>query len=321
MNLKIFVAGHNGLVGSSIVRYLKNKGNKVIIKDRSKLNLLNQSKVEKFFKKNKIDQIYIAAAKVGGIYANKKYPADFIYENITITSNLIHSAYLYGVKKILFIGSSAIYPKNINRKLKENDLLTGLLDETNVSYSISKIACIKMCEAYNKQYNLDCRVVVPCNLYGPNDKFFSINSHVVPSLVHKFHLAKIKKKNAILIQGNKFDTRDFLYVDDFAAACYRIMNFTKNIYLKKIQPGTFHINVSSGIETSIYQLCKILKKIIGYDGQVNFEKSNKKYFKKKSLNDNFIKKIGWKTNVKLSKGLSNAYINYLNECKKNKNNF
>lgn len=317
MNLKIFVAGHNGLVGSSFVKYLNNKGNKVITRDRSKLDLLNQSKVEKFFKKNKIDQIYIAAAKVGGIYANKKYPADFIYENITITSNLIHSAYLYGVKKILFIGSSAIYPKNINRKLKENDLLTGLLDETNVFYSISKIACIKMCEAYNTQHNLDCRVVVPCNLYGPNDKFFSTNSHVVPSLVHKFYLAKIKKKNAIFIQGNKFDIRDFLYVDDFVAACYRVMNLSKNEYKEKIRTGTFHINISSGIETSIYQLCKILKKIIGYKGQVNFEKSNKKLVKKRSLNDNLLKKIGWKANVKLFKGLAKTYRNYLNEYKKN----
>ena len=234
---KIFVAGHNGMVGSSLVRLLKNQDVEIITRDRTELDLLNQEKVQNFFKNEKIDQVYLAAAKVGGIHANNTYPADFIYQNLMIQNNVIHSAFLSGVKKLLFLGSSCIYPKNANQPIKEIELLSGKLEPTNEPYAIAKIAGVKMCESYNRQYGLtheiDYRAVMPTNLYGPGDNYHLENSHVIPGLIYRFHTAKINNLESISVWGTGKALREFLYVDDMAKAAIHIMNLDKTTYKKK----------------------------------------------------------------------------------------
>src|SRR6056300_781779 len=224
----IFIAGHKGMVGSALVRLLKRKKVKIITKEKKELNLLDQKKVQSFFKNNKIDQVYLAAAKVGGIHANNTYPAEFIYQNLMIQNNVIHSAFLSGVKKLLFLGSSCIYPKNAKQPMKEEVLLTGKLEPTNEPYAIAKIAGIKMCESYNRQYGkshgLDYRCIMPTNLYGPGDNYHPENSHVIPGLIHRFHQAKINQDKSVVIWGSGTPKREFLYVDDMARASIFLMN-------------------------------------------------------------------------------------------------
>ena len=231
---KIFVAGHNGMVGSSLVRLLKNKDVEIITRDRTELDLLNQEKVQNFFKNEKIDQVYLAAAKVGGIHANNTYPADFIYQNLMIQNNIIHNAFLSGVKKLLFLGSSCIYPKNANQPMKEEELLNGKLEPTNEPYAIAKIAGIKMCESYNRQYgkshSIDYRCIVPTNLYGPRDNYHSDNSHVIPGMIYRFHEAKINNLESVTIWGTGRSKREFLYVDDMTDASIHVMNVDKKTY-------------------------------------------------------------------------------------------
>ena len=274
--IKIYVAGHNGMVGSGLVRILKkNRNLELITIDKKDLNLIKQVDVENFFKKHKIDQVYLAAGRVGGIYANNTYPADFIYENLMIQNNIIHSSFLSGVKKLLFLGSSCIYPKKANQPMKENELLTGLLEPTNEPYAIAKIAGIKLCESYNRQFGksheIDYRSLMPTNLYGPGDNFDSENSHVIPGLIYRFHKAKIKNMPNVIIWGTGKAKREFLFIDDMVSASIQIMNVDKKIYEKYSKPRCSHINVGSGFELTIIELSKIIKKVVGYNGKIKFE--------------------------------------------------
>ena len=258
--IKIFVAGHKGMVGSGIVRVLKKKYIELITVDKKDLNLIKQVDVENFFKTQKIDQVYLAAAKVGGIHANNTYPADFIYQNLMIQSNIVHSSFISGVKKLLFLGSSCIYPKQANQPLKENQLLTGLLEPTNEPYAIAKIAGIKLCESYNRQFGksheIDYRSIMPTNLYGPGDNFDPENSHVIPGLIYRFHEAKIKNLPHVIIWGSGTVKREFLFVDDMVSACIRLMNVDKEIFEKYSKPRCSHINVGSGFELTIIELSR-----------------------------------------------------------------
>ena len=311
---KIFIAGHRGMVGSAIFNLLKEKNYDIITRPKSKLNLLNQKSVINFFKKNPIDQIYIAAAKVGGIYANNQYPAQFIYENLMIESNLIHSAFLCGIKKVLFIGSSCIYPKFSKPPIKEKYLLAGYLEKTNEPYAVAKIAGIKLCESYNRQYgkshNLDFRSIMPCNIYGSGDNYHGLNSHVIPALIKKFHYAKMTNKTTVEVWGSGNVKREFLNVIDLAKAAYFIMNINKRDYVKNTSSMCGHINVGSGKDLTIKELAKKIKKIIGFSGEIIFDKKKPDGTKRKLLDVNVIKKMGWKPKINLSDGLKETYIEY-----------
>ena len=311
----IFIAGHNGMVGSSLYRILNKKNYRIIVRERKELDLLDQYQVKNFFKKNKIDQVYLAAAKVGGIVANNTYPADFIYENIMIQANVIHSAFLGGVKKLLFLGSSCIYPKNINRSIKEKDLLTGRLEQTNEPYSIAKIAGLKMCESYNRQfgkkYEIDYRCIMPTNLYGPGDNYHPQNSHVIPGLISRFHQAKIGKLPRVIVWGSGKPKREFLYVDDMARASIFLMKIKKKIFEKNISPMCSHINVGSGKELSIKKLSESIKDIVGYKGEIIYDKSKPDGNLKKLIDSQLINKLGFVVKTNLKEGLKKTYENYL----------
>ena len=313
---KIFIAGHNGMVGSALVRILKNYDVEIITKNRSELDLLNQNDVNSFFKNQKIDQVYLAAAKVGGILANKTYPAEFIYENLMIQSNVIHSAFLNGVKKLLFLGSSCIYPKNANQPIKEEELLTGKLESTNEPYAIAKIAGIKMCESYNRQYgeshNIDYRSIMPTNLYGPGDNYHPLNSHVIPGLIYRFHEAKIKNLRSVIIWGTGKPRREFLHVDDMARASIDIMNIDKKIYNQYVSPMSSHINIGSGSDLTIKELAEIIKEVVGYNGEINFDPTKPDGIPKKLLNSERLNNFNFKTNIDLKDGLIKTYQDYIN---------
>jgi GDP-L-fucose synthase len=312
---KIFVAGHKGMVGSAIVRILeKQKEADIIVKDRKELDLINQESVLRFFKKEKIDQVYLAAARAGGIYANNAFPAEFIYENLTIQANVINSAFVTGVKKLLFLGSSCIYPKFAKQPMKEEELLTGLLEPTNEPYAVAKIAGIKMCESFNRQYglkhNIDYRSVMPTNLYGPGDNYHSKNSHVIPALIKKFHEAKIKKEKKVIVWGTGIPKREFLYVDDLANACIHLMNLNNKIYSKKIKPMCSHINVGSGSELTINELATTIKNVLNYSGTIEFDNSKPDGMKRKLLNSKKIHDFGWKAKISLKEGLQITYDDF-----------
>ena len=310
---KIFIAGHKGMVGSALVRLLKRKKVEIITKEKKELNLLNQKKVQTFFKNNKIDQVYLAAARVGGINANNKYPAEFIYENLMIQNNIIHSAFLSGVKKLLFLGSSCIYPKNSKQPMKEEELLSGKLEPTNEPYAISKIAGIKMCESYNRQYGnshgVDYRCVMPTNLYGPGDNYHAENSHVVPGLIRRFHEAKVNNLKFVTIWGTGSPLREFLHVEDMARASNQVMNLNKKKYNKIIKPMC-HINVGSGREIKIKELAKKIKKIVDFKGKIKFDTNKPNGTLRKLTNVGRLAKIGFKNRICLEDGLKQAYVDF-----------
>jgi len=318
---KIFIAGHKGMVGSALVRFLEKKNVKIITRDKKKLNLLNQKDVKNFFIKENIDQVYLSAAKVGGIYSNNTYPADFIYENLMIQTNVIHNAFLGGVKKLLFLGSSCIYPKDANQPIKEKELLTGKLEPTNEPYAIAKIAGIKMCESYNRQYGksheIDYRSIMPTNLYGPGDNYHPENSHVIPGLIYRFHQAKINKLSKVTIWGTGKSKREFLYIDDMAKAAIHVMNINKKNYDKYTKPTSSHINLGSGEELEIRDLAKIIKKIVNYNGAINFDIKKPDGTPRKLLDNKLINSIGFKHKVSLREGLIKTY----KEFKKLNKNF
>lgn len=321
-NLKVYVAGHEGMVGSAIIRMLKkNKNIRLIIKNKKELNLINQEKVQNFFCKEKPDQVYIAAAKVGGIYANSIYPAEFIYENLMIQSNIINAAFVNEVKKLLFLGSSCIYPKYTVQPIKEEYLLSGLLEPTNEAYAVAKIAGVKMCESYNRQYgishNIDYRCVMPTNLYGPGDNYHLNNSHVIPALIRKFHEAKINNQSKVIVWGTGKARREFLHVDDLAGACIYIMNLERNIFYKAIKPSCSHINVGSKEEFTIAELAKIIKEIVGYIGEIEFDLEKPDGMKRKFLDSKNINNLGWKKEVSLRTGLRQVYKDFKSKYKKN----
>jgi GDP-L-fucose synthase len=312
---KIFVAGHKGMVGSAIARLLKNLDVEIITKDRIELDLLNQDSVQNFFENEKIDQVYLAAAKVGGIHANNSYPADFIYENLMIQTNVIHSAFLNGVKKLLFLGSSCIYPKYANQPMKEDELLAGKLEPTNEPYAIAKIAGIKMCESYNRQYSkshgIDYRSIMPTNLYGPGDNYHPDNSHVIPGLIYRFHEAKIKNLGSVTVWGTGTSKREFLYVDDLAQASFHIMNLDKKIYDQQTLPVTNHINIGSGEELTIKELAETLKEVVDFKGKINFDASKLNGSPRKFLNSERISKLGFEPKIRLKDGLIKTYQDYI----------
>ena len=300
---KIFIAGHKGMVGSAIFRKLKNNSNKIIIADKKKLNLLNQKSVLSFFKRNKFDEVYLCAAKVGGIYANNTYKADFIYQNLEIQNNCIHSAYLTKVKKLMFLGSSCVYPKKPKIPIKEEYLLTSELERTNEMYAIAKISGIKMCEAYNFQFKTDFRAVMPTNLYGQNDNYDSLNSHVLAALIKKIILARKQNKNSFIVWGTGKPKREFLHVDDLADATVKIMNLSKSKYNKLVGEKFPFINVGSGSEISIKDLAKLISKIVGFKGKIIFDKSKPDGTFRKLMDSTKLKKIKWKPKILLTHGL------------------
>ena len=312
---KIFIAGHRGMVGSALVRLLKKHEVEIISYDRKKLDLLNQKNVQNFFKSEKIDQVYIAAAKVGGIYANNTFPAEFIYENLTIQGNLIHSAFLSGVKKLLFLGSSCIYPKNANQPMTEEDLLTGKLESTNEPYAIAKIAGVKLCESFNRQYGkshgIDYRSVMPTNLYGQGDNYHPENSHVIPGLIYRFHHAKKRNDPFVLTWGTGKPRREFLHVDDMANASFHVMNIDKISYDKYSSSMCSHINIGSGKDLTISELASIIKDIIGYKGQIKFDSSKPDGTPKKLLDSTRLNNLGWKPLISLHDGLIKTYNDFM----------
>ena len=316
--LKIFIAGHKGMVGSAIERYLKKSDNTIITKNRDELDLLNQQDVLNFFKHERIDQVYLAAAKVGGIHANNTYPAEFIYNNLMISANIIHSAFLSGVKKLLFLGSSCIYPKNANQPMKEEELLTGKLEPTNEPYAIAKIAGIKICESYNRQYGkshgIDYRSVMPTNLYGPGDNYHPDNSHVIPALIHRFHEAKIKILPYVKIWGTGNAKREFMYVDDVANASVHVMNLEKRIYDEYTSERRNFINIGSSNDLSIKDLAINIKQIVGYDGEIKFDHKMPDGNPRKLLDSSRIIHLGFKPNISLKQGLALTYEDYIKIC-------
>ena len=300
---KIFIAGHKGMVGSAIFRKLKNNSNKIVIADKKKLNLLNQKSVLSFFKRNKFDEVYLCAAKVGGIHANNTYVADFIYQNLEIQNNLIHSAYLTKVKKLMFLGSSCVYPKKPKIPIKEEYLLTSELEETNEMYAIAKIAGLKMCKAYNSQFKTDFRAVMPTNLYGQNDNYDSLNSHVLAALIKKIVLAKKQNKQSFIVWGTGKPKREFLHVDDLADATVKIMNLSKKKYNKVAGDKFPFINVGSGLDISIKDLAELISRTVGYRGKMIFDKSKPDGTYRKLMDNTKLRKIKWKPKISLNSGI------------------
>jgi len=298
-NSKIYVAGHRGLVGSSLLRALKAQGyNNIIFKTHLELDLTNQKEVESFFEKERPEYVFLAAAKVGGILANSTFPAEFIYQNLAIATNVIHAAYLYKVKKLLFLGSSCIYPKFSPQPIKEEYLLSGYLEPTNEAYAIAKIAGLEMAKFYRIQYGVDFISAMPTNLYGPNDNFDLQNSHVIPALIRKFHEAKIQKKPYVTIWGSGKPRREFLYIDDLADAL---------IFLMKNYVDTSHINVGVGEDVSISELAEIIREITGYKGDIKYDYTKPDGTPRKLLDVSRLYSMGWRPKVSLLEGLRRTY--------------
>ena len=317
-NQKIYVAGHRGMVGSAIMRNLQAQGyTNIVTRTHAELDLTNQAAVQTFFETEKPDQVYLAAAKVGGIYANDSFPADFIYSNLMIQNNVIHQAFLSGVRKLLFLGSSCIYPKLAPQPMSEDALLTGKLESTNEPYAIAKIAGIKMCESYNRQYGqshgVDYRSVMPTNLYGPGDNYHPENSHVIPALIRRFHEAKITNALEVVIWGTGTPRREFLYVDDMAAASVFVMQLDKKTYDSQTDPMQSHINVGFGSDITIAELAQAVKAAVGYQGDINFDPIKPDGAPRKWMSSDRLNSLGWTAKVSLGDGLSRAYTAYLRD--------
>jgi GDP-L-fucose synthase len=311
--MNIFVAGHRGMVGSAIVRVLSsNNANNIITATRSNLDLLNQESVNNFFEQNDVDQVYLAAAKVGGIHANNEYPAQFIYENLMIQSNIIHAAHLADVQHLLFLGSSCIYPKFAEQPMQEDSLLTGILESTNEPYAIAKIAGIKLCESYNRQYGRDYRSVMPTNLYGQNDNFHPENSHVIPAMMGRFHNASLSDEKEVVIWGSGTPMREFLHVDDMAAASIYVMNLDGEIFSSHTASMISHINVGTGIDCTIKELAETIAKVTGFDGRLIYDSSKPDGTPRKLMDVSRLKKLGWQYSVSLENGLTKTYSWYKN---------
>ena len=309
---KIYIAGHQGMVGSAIVRQLESRGiNNLITRTRQELDLTSQSAVNKFFRKEAPDYVILAAAKVGGIHANNTYPADFIYVNMMIEANLIHASYQSGVKRLLFLGSTCIYPKEVQQPMREDSLLTNVLEPTNEPYAIAKIAGIKLCESYNRQYGTDFRSVMPTNLYGINDNFHSENSHVIPALMRRFHEARINNNPEVLVWGTGNAMREFLNVDDMASAALFVLELDQQIYQSNTKPMLSHINVGTGIDMTIREMAETMKKVVGFKGELTYDPTKPDGTSRKLIDVSLLTNMGWKYNIDLEKGLDIAYKWYL----------
>ena len=315
---KIYVAGHRGMVGSAIVRQLLAQGHpadRIVTRTHAQLDLTNQAAVNAFFAEEKPDQVYLAAAKVGGIHANNIYPAEFIYQNLMMQANVIDAAFRHGVQKLLFLGSSCIYPKLAAQPMREDALLTGTLEPTNEPYAIAKIAGIKLCESYNRQYGdshgVDYRSVMPTNLYGPGDNYHPENSHVIPALIRRFHEAKVNNAPSVTIWGTGTPRREFLYVDDMAAASVHIMNLDKATYNQHTQPMLSHINVGCGEDVTILQVAQTVARTVGYNGQILTDPMKPDGTPRKLMDSTRLNALGWKPQVGLDVGLPAAYKDFL----------
>ena len=310
---RIYVAGHRGMVGSAIVRSLLARGappESIIGRTHGELDLTNQAAVNAFFARELPDQVYLAAAKVGGIHANDTYPAEFIYDNLMVQANVIHAAHVYGVQTLLFLGSSCIYPKLAPQPMNEDALLTGKLEPTNEPYAVAKIAGIKLCESYNRQYGRDYRSVMPTNLYGPGDNYHPQNSHVVPAMLRRFHEARLSRAPSVTVWGTGTPLREFLHVDDMAAACLHVMALDKPAYDAVTQPMQNHINVGYGSDISIAELAHLVARVVGYDGQILFDASKPDGTPRKLMDSSRLRQLGWHPRVALDQGLAQAYADF-----------
>ena len=309
---RIFVAGHRGMVGSAIVRRLHSLGfRNIITAPREDLDLLDTVSVERFFADQHIDQVYLAAAKVGGIHANSHYPADFIYENLMVQANVINSAHNNGVQKLLFLGSSCIYPKHAEQPMREEALVTGALEPTNEPYAIAKIAGIKLCESYNRQHGRDYRSVMPTNLYGPHDNYHPENSHVIPALLRRFHEATLRGDDEVVIWGSGTPMREFLHVDDMAAASVHVMNLDDEIYKAYTQPMFSHINVGTGRDCTIREVAETIAKVTEFQGRLMFDSSKPDGTPRKLMDVSRLANLGWTASIELETGLRDAYRWYV----------
>lgn len=318
---KIYVAGHRGMVGSAIVRQLLAQGQPaelILTRTHAELDLTNQAAVKAFFAEERPGQVYLAAAKVGGIHANNTYPAEFIYQNLMMQANVIDAAFRNGVQKLLFLGSSCIYPKLAPQPMREDALLTGTLESTNEPYAIAKIAGIKLCESYNRQYGqshgVDYRSVMPTNLYGPGDNYHPENSHVIPALIRRFHEARVNNASSVTIWGTGTPKREFLYVDDMASACVHVMNLEKATYDQHTQPMLSHINVGSGKDVTIMEVAQAVARIVDYSGSILTDSTKPDGTPRKLMNSSRLNALGWKAQVGLDAGLQVAYKDFLKKC-------
>ena len=305
---KIYIAGHRGLVGSAIVRQLKASGyTNLITRTRQELDLTNQEIVQSFFAEQRPNYVILAAAKVGGIYANNKYPAEFIYQNIMIEANVINASYQHGVDRLLFLGSTCIYPKSVTQPMREDALLTDALEPTNEPYALAKIAGIKLCESYNRQYGTDFRSVMPTNLYGENDNFHPKNSHVIPALMQRFHQAKIDNDRDVTVWGTGNAMREFLYVDDMAAASLFVLELDQQIYQANTKPMLSHINVGTGVDVTIREMAETMKQVVGFEDEIKFDASRPDGTPRKLIDTSRLTNMGWTYSIELQEGLRKTY--------------
>jgi len=305
MHKRIYVAGHRGMVGAAIVRALaRRKDTELIVRTHAELDLIDQAGVRAFFASERIDEIYLAAAHVGGIHANDTYPADFIYQNLMMEANVIHQAWRHGVEKLLFLGSSCIYPRLAPQPIPENALLTGPLEPTNEAYAIAKISGIKLCESYNRQYGTDYRSVMPTNLYGPGDNYHPHNSHVIPGLIRRFHEARISGADKVVVWGTGTPRREFLHVDDMAAACLHVMDLPRAIYRTHTEPMQSHLNVGSGQDITIAELARMVASATGFSGTIEFDSTHPDGTPRKLMDSSKLSALGWQPAIPLSEGIA-----------------
>lgn len=305
--MKVFVAGHRGMVGASIARLLSERGEEVITRSRAELDLLNQAAVRDFMASERPDAVVLAAAKVGGIYANNTFPAQFIFENLLMQCNVIHEAFAAGIERLLFLGSSCIYPRNADQPIREDSLLTGTLEPTNEPYAIAKIAGIKLCESYNRQYGTDYRSIMPTNLYGPGDNFHPENSHVLPALLRRFHEAVQDGKGEVKIWGTGTPRREFLHVNDMAAGSLFVFDLDKETYLANTEPMLSHINLGYGDDVSIKELAQLIAETTDFKGCISFDTSKPDGTMRKLMDVSRLKSMGWSAQIPLSEGIAHTY--------------
>lgn len=311
-NRRIFVAGHKGMVGSAICRkFACDSSITILTADRDELDLLCQNAVKNYFKEQKPDAVILAAAKVGGIKANADYPAEFIYENLQIQNNIIHESHIADIQTLLFLGSSCIYPKYAEQPIDEGALLMGKLEHTNEPYAVAKIAGIKMCESYNRQYGRDYRSIMPTNLYGPGDNFHPQNSHVLPALLRRFHEAKINGESSVSVWGSGSPRREFLHVDDMAHATKFIMSIPAQMFKEKVMPMQSHVNVGSGYDISIRELSELIRQVVGFKGEIHFDLSKPDGTPRKLMSVKLLKSLGWVPNIGFEEGLRKTYRWYI----------